>query len=117
MTLLIVAGLFLRSLLAVQQSDLGFDPQHTLNVTMDPHLAGYDQDQSDQLVDSVLERVRAFQASGRRAWQLQSPWAATIWETFLRSRALDYHPDSKVLRQVTTLSPPVISKPCTFPCS
>ena len=58
-TLLIVAGLFLRSLLAVQQSDLGFDPQHTLNVTMDPHLAGYDQDQSDQLVDSVLERVRA----------------------------------------------------------
>jgi putative ABC transport system permease protein len=58
-TLLIVAGLFLRSLLKVQRSDLGFDPQRTLNLTMDPHLAGYDQDQSDQFVESALERVRA----------------------------------------------------------
>ena len=58
-TLLIVAGLFLRSLLKVQRSDLGFDPQHTLNITMDPHLAGYDQDQSHHFVESVLERVRA----------------------------------------------------------
>jgi len=56
--LLIVAGLFLRSLLKVQRSDLGFDPQHTLNITMDPHLAGYDQDQSHQFVQSALERVR-----------------------------------------------------------
>ena len=58
-TLLIVAGLFLRSLLKVQRSDLGFDPQHTLNITMDPHLAGYDQEQSHQFVESALERVRA----------------------------------------------------------
>jgi len=58
-TLMIVAGLFLRSLLKVQQSDLGFDPQHTLNITIDPHLAGYDQDQSRQFVESALERVRA----------------------------------------------------------
>ncbi len=58
-TLLIVAGLFLRSLLKVQRSDLGFDPQHTLNITMDPHLAGYDQDQSIRFVESALERVRA----------------------------------------------------------
>jgi predicted permease len=58
-TLLIVAGLFLRSLLKVQRSDLGFDPQHTLNITMDPQLAGYDQDQSHQFVESALERVRA----------------------------------------------------------
>ena len=34
--LLIVAGLFMRSLGQVQKSDLGFDPSHILNVAMDP---------------------------------------------------------------------------------
>jgi predicted permease len=58
--LLIVAGLFLRSLLKVQRSDLGFDPQHILNIALDPHLVGYDQEQSHQFVKTALERVRAF---------------------------------------------------------
>jgi predicted permease len=59
LTLLIVAGLFVRSLLNVQHSDLGFDPQHVLNITMDPGLAGYNQTKAYELVESVLERVRA----------------------------------------------------------
>jgi len=58
--LLIVAGLFLRSLLKVQRSDLGFDPQHLLNITLDPQLAGYDQEAAQQFVKTALERVRAF---------------------------------------------------------
>jgi predicted permease len=57
--LLIVAGLFVRSLLSVQNSDLGFDPQHVLNVPLDPGLAGYDQTQSYEFVDRLLGRVRA----------------------------------------------------------
>ncbi len=59
LVLLIVAGLFVRSLRTVQQSDLGFDPQHVLNIALDPGLAGYNQTQSYEFVDSVLERVRA----------------------------------------------------------
>lgn len=55
--LLIVAGLFVRSLLNVQRSDLGFDPQHVLNVALDPSLAGYNQTQGYQFVDDLLERV------------------------------------------------------------
>jgi macrolide transport system ATP-binding/permease protein len=43
LVLLIAAGLFVRSLLKVQQSDLGFDPNHLLNVVVDPHDAGYDE--------------------------------------------------------------------------
>ena len=42
-TLLVVAGLFVRSLQKVQAFDLGFDPNQVLNVTMDPHQAGYDE--------------------------------------------------------------------------
>jgi putative ABC transport system permease protein len=57
--LLIVAGLFVRSLLKIQESDLGFDPQHVLNVALNPGLAGYSETQSYEFVDSVLERVRA----------------------------------------------------------
>jgi predicted permease len=57
--LLIVAGLFVRSLLNIQKSDLGFDPQHVLNVALNPSLAGYSETQSYEFVDSVLERVRA----------------------------------------------------------
>ena len=57
--LLIVAGLFVRSLLNIQKSDLGFDPQHVLNIALNPGLAGYSETQSYEFVDSVLERVRA----------------------------------------------------------
>src|SRR6202022_4276431 len=34
---LIVAGLFVRSLQHAQQMYLGFDPDHVLNVVIDPH--------------------------------------------------------------------------------
>ncbi len=56
--LLIVAGLFVRSLLGVQRSDLGFEPQHVLNVTLDPRLAGYSQPQGNEFVEALLERIR-----------------------------------------------------------
>ena len=42
--LLIVAGLFVRSLLNVQRSDLGFDPQHVLNITLNPRSRGLQRD-------------------------------------------------------------------------
>jgi putative ABC transport system permease protein len=57
--LLIVAGLFVRSLLKVQRSDLGFDPQHVLNITVDPRLAGYSQTQAYEFAERVLDRVHA----------------------------------------------------------
>lgn len=56
--LLIVAGLFVRSLFGVQRSDLGFDPAHVLNIPLDPGLAGYSETQSYEFLDKVLEQVR-----------------------------------------------------------
>ncbi|MFZ0086741.1 MAG: ABC transporter permease [Candidatus Acidiferrales bacterium] len=43
LVLLIVAGLFVRSLLRVQQTYMGFDPDHVLNVVLDPKEVGYDE--------------------------------------------------------------------------
>ena len=57
--LLVVAGLFMRSLKAAQEMDLGFKPSHVLNLTMDPHQAGYSQEQGLVFYKSLLTRVRA----------------------------------------------------------
>jgi predicted permease len=56
LTLLIVAGLFVRSLLGVQSSDLGFDPQHVVNLTLDPNEIGYTESQGRAFYDGILER-------------------------------------------------------------
>jgi predicted permease len=58
LVLLIVAGLFSRSLSMVQRVDLGFDPSHVLNLSMDPHEAGYTDVQGAQFFQDVIERVR-----------------------------------------------------------
>ncbi|MGA8922690.1 MAG: FtsX-like permease family protein, partial [Candidatus Dormiibacterota bacterium] len=57
--LLVVAGLFTRSLSNVHLSDLGFDPQHVLNLTLDPHEIGYNQAQGRDFDRQILARLRA----------------------------------------------------------
>ena len=59
LALLIVAGLFLRSLQHAQNSDLGFDPHGVVNLTADPHEIGYDKPQSIAFYNELLDRVRA----------------------------------------------------------
>src|SRR5690348_1648759 len=56
--LLIVAGLFVRSLQNVQHTNLGFDPSHVLNISMDPHQAGYDSVKGARFLHDLAERVR-----------------------------------------------------------
>jgi predicted permease len=56
--LLIVAGLFVRSLLNVQTTDLGFNPRQVMNFTLDPHEAGYDDDAGRAFYENLLERAR-----------------------------------------------------------
>src|SRR4029077_6316794 len=57
--LLIVAGLFVRSLQAVQRLDLGFDPNQLLNVSLDPSLSNYDQTQTTNFYRTLEARIRA----------------------------------------------------------
>lgn len=59
LTLLIIAGLFTRSLGEVQRTNLGFDPSHVVNLTMDPNEIGYTQEQGRAFYKTILERVRA----------------------------------------------------------
>ena len=57
--LLIVAGLMVRSLNHAQRTDLGFEPSHVLNLTLDPNEIGYSKPQGLQFYNQLLERVRA----------------------------------------------------------
>ncbi len=57
--LLIVAGLFMRGLIAVEHMDLGFNPDHLFKANMDPHEAGYKKAQAQQFYSHLLDRMRA----------------------------------------------------------
>jgi macrolide transport system ATP-binding/permease protein len=58
--LLIVAGLFVRSLQSAQQMYLGFEPDHILNVNLDPSEVGYDQARTTNFYQQLEDRLRAF---------------------------------------------------------
>ena len=57
--LLVIAGLFVRSLEKAQHTNLGFDPNHVLNLTIDPHEAGYSETQAREFFRTVLDRTRS----------------------------------------------------------
>ena len=57
--LLIVAGLFVRSLDKAQQVYLGFDPNQVLNFSLDVQQVGYDKTRGEEFYRQVDERIRA----------------------------------------------------------
>ncbi|HEY6306221.1 MAG TPA: ABC transporter permease [Candidatus Angelobacter sp.] len=57
--LLIVAGLFVRSLRNVQHTDLGFDPDQVMNFTMDVHHAGLEEVHGREFYDQLLVRAHS----------------------------------------------------------
>jgi predicted permease len=58
LVLLIVAGLFTRSLESAQHANLGFDPDHMVNFCMDPSELGYKPEQTLQFYRDLLSRVQ-----------------------------------------------------------
>jgi predicted permease len=58
LTLLIVAGLFVRSLRHTEHMYLGFEPDHVLNVMLDPHQIGYDEVRTKAFYRELEDRAR-----------------------------------------------------------
>ena len=58
LTLLIIAGLFTRSLTQAAHSNFGFNPSHVVTLTMDPSEIGYNDQQSRDFYKSLQERTR-----------------------------------------------------------
>jgi predicted permease len=59
MTLLISAGLFLRSLVNLNQTDLGIDVDNVLTFSLSPALSGYENERSLTLYDRLGEELAA----------------------------------------------------------
>ncbi|HVN17662.1 MAG TPA: ABC transporter permease [Dongiaceae bacterium] len=57
--LLVMAGLFVRSMINAQSASLGFDPRHVVNFTLDPRTLGYDDQKGAALFRDWMERVRS----------------------------------------------------------
>jgi predicted permease len=57
--LLVIAGLFVRSVMRAGSLKLGFDPDHVLNVILDPHQIGYEEARSKEFYRQLEARVRA----------------------------------------------------------
>ena len=59
LVLLIVAGLFVRSLDRARQIDLGFSAENRLLLSVDPSLVGYEEERAQLFYQELLRRVRA----------------------------------------------------------
>jgi putative ABC transport system permease protein len=59
LVLLIVAGLFVRSLMRAQHAYLGFDADHVLNLTLDPREVGFDDARTKTFYHDLEAKVRA----------------------------------------------------------
>ena len=59
LVLLITAGVLVRGLQRAQRMDLGFDPSHVLNVRLDPHDVGYDEQRTKEFYRDLKTRIAA----------------------------------------------------------
>jgi predicted permease len=59
LVLLVAAALFVRSVSNAQSIDLGFDPSHVLNASMDVEQQGYDEARGRAFFDELLRRAKA----------------------------------------------------------
>jgi len=80
LALLIVAGLFVRSLRSAQHADLGFDPKDVLNVRLDPGEIGYTQTQGVEFYNQLLTRVRSLPAAQSASLAMTVPLGDSVQE-------------------------------------
>ncbi|MEZ5319224.1 MAG: ABC transporter permease [Vicinamibacterales bacterium] len=73
LALLVVAGLFVRSLGAARQVDLGFDADRLITVRLDPRQVAYDEARTNTFYDELLRRVRAWPDVERAALAFSVP--------------------------------------------
>jgi predicted permease len=60
LALLVIAGLFVRSLFAAQRMNLGFEVDHIVTVRLDPRQIGYEEARTEEFYKELLRRVRAW---------------------------------------------------------
>lgn len=78
MVLLVGAGLFVRSLIAAQSIDPGFEGERGVVMTVAPGLTSWDQERRDEVLTSLLERARTLPGVESVALASRLPLGAAI---------------------------------------
>lgn len=73
LALLIVAGLFVRSLVTAERINVGFDAAHLASVRLDPKQIRYDQGRKEEFFKELLRRVRAWPEVDDAAYAFSMP--------------------------------------------
>jgi predicted permease len=60
LVLLVIAGLFIRTLASAQQIDLGFDADRLISVRLDPKQVGYDDDRQHEFYRDLQRRLASW---------------------------------------------------------
>ena len=79
LVLLIVAGLFARSLRHVQNAYMGFEPDRVLNVILDPSYAGHDGSRTRTFYHDLSERLSALPGVESVSQSTRSRSASPTW--------------------------------------
>ncbi len=74
--LLVIAGLFVRSVQHAGNVKLGFNPDHLLNVTVDPQQIGYDQARTNEFYRLLKTRVLALPGVQSASYAFAVPMGA-----------------------------------------
>ena len=81
LVLLVVAGLFLRTLRNLQDQDYGFERTHLLLAEFDAQLAGYEPHQVSALHQALLERLSAIPGVRSAALSATPPISGGSWSS------------------------------------
>ncbi len=103
--LLIVAGLFVRSLWNAEHANLGFDPSNVVNFTVDPHQAGYNEAQSREFLKTLLPRVSALPGAETAALAATVPMGGIHYGAELKIDGYQPSPGEDVHAGYNAVSP------------
>ncbi len=95
--LLVVAGLFMRSMQALAQTDVGFDRDRLLVARMDVRSMGYSSDQRQALYDRVLERLRRIPGVESASVSLNGPLGTSWRASSLVAEGYQAAPDERLM--------------------
>jgi predicted permease len=105
LVLLIVAGLFVRSLGKAETTNPGFDPHGVLDLTMNPPEIGYTKEQTNEFFKRVLDRARATPGVQSAALAMDVPFGYyhDVASVFVEGRVLapSEHPPQIFFNRIT----------------
>jgi predicted permease len=105
MVLLVGAGLFVRSLIAAQEIDPGFEEEQAVVMTVAPGLTDWERERRDEVLALLLERARALPGVEAAAMASRLPLGAAVQTNEIYPVGADIDLESPPSVDVTRISP------------